>query len=775
MSWLSSDPPDSRLSLLSSTPQQLGRHLINHHQHPILIIPPNMHPPTKPTSPCWNILTDSVDHGTEKNNVTADTVNDDDDATVALTSTNATADSLMENQTNNDELLLKRKTASTPTTSTTVLLPPIYSNPKETSLAYHSGLLKSDYSITSNGRSLRMAVRYQLERYERSSVSTTTTSATATMPRSRQKSTSSTEDNDNNNNNNNNDDNDNSNEDNDDLFLCWISQDGIPHHFRRMHPREKAVVVARHEAASLSSSSYHDDNHDGSRSSSNHQMLVVTENDIIETTYPGHAFVFCHHVGSICDGENNQKCGSTNARSDSDPIIVQEEDGMTFFLRKAKLSCENKEEGDNGVVSWEKYLIVGGYRPGIMSEVVLQDDNNDGNKNNNSVSDVTSEVKEVDETGLDDDDDEIVKSSSNESIDHNEYNNSDDESDESDDDEEQILQLVCITKKQKTDKRNNDINPVKQTEEDKDEEQISPSICCPGFLSNLTRSKSRHVPPFLATKPYDSTTTTTTMYKFPRLLSNDEGEYTITVSLSRLDSTPLDTSNKQYDDVILGGWPCRVEPGCFPPDMTIPGGGRNLLRMRFELDLMAASMLLPPDARSKLKKCTLIWINKSQSYGPKVAPVRARDACFHPGAGWLKKVGMSTDKCGGIEFFDARHYLSDCDLWGPGGLMLHELSHAWHCKFIKDGYDNQDIINVYNNAMEDGLYDCVRVRGPQGPTAKAYACENQMEYFAELSVAFLGGLGEDEHNKWYPFNRSQLKEHDPRAFAMMCRMWGVEE
>jgi hypothetical protein len=495
--------------------------------------------------------------------------------------------------------------------------------------------------------------------------------------------------------------------------------------------------------------------------------LVVTENDVIETTYPGHAFVFCHYVGSICDGENNQNCGST-----SDSIIVQEEDGMTFFLRKAKLSCENKEdkEGDNGVVSWEKYLLVGGYRPGIMSEVVIQD-NNDGNNNNNSVSDVTSEVRKVDETGLDDDDDEMVKSSSNESIDHNEYNDSDDESDESDDDEEQILQLVCITKKQKTDNGNNYINPVKQTEEDKDEEQISPLICCPGFLSNLTRSKSR--PPFLATKPYDSTTTT--MHKFPRLLSNNEGEYTITVSLSRLDSTPLDTSNKQYDDVILGGWPCRVEPGCFPPDMTIPGGGRNLLRMRFELDLMAASMLLPPDARSKLKKCTLIWINKSQSYGPKVAPVRARDACFHPGAGWLKKVGMSTDKCGGIEFFDARHYLSDCDLWGPGGLMLHELSHAWHCKFIKDGYDNQDIINVYNNAMEDGLYDCVRVRGPQGPTAKAYACENQMEYFAELSVAFLGGLGEDEHNKWYPFNRSQLKEHDPRAFAMMCRMWGVEE
>jgi hypothetical protein len=50
-----------------------------------------------------------------------------------------------------------------------------------------------------------------------------------------------------------------------------------------------------------------------------------------------------------------------------------------------------------------------------------------------------------------------------------------------------------------------------------------------------------------------------------------------------------------------------------------------------------------------------------------------------------------------------------------------------------------------------------------------------MEYFAELSVAFLGGLGEEEHNKWYPFNRSQLRDHDPRAFAMLCRVWGLED
>ena len=42
-------------------------------------------------------------------------------------------------------------------------------------------------------------------------------------------------------------------------------------------------------------------------------------------------------------------------------------------------------------------------------------------------------------------------------------------------------------------------------------------------------------------------------------------------------------------------------------------------------------------------------------------------------------------------------------------------------------------------------------------------------------MAFLGGLDPDrEHNKWCPFNRAQVREHDPRAFDMLCRVWGVE-
>jgi len=99
---------------------------------------------------------------------------------------------------------------------------------------------------------------------------------------------------------------------------------------------------------------------------------------------------------------------------------------------------------------------------------------------------------------------------------------------------------------------------------------------------------------------------------------------------------------------------------------------------------------------------------------------------------------------------------------------------AYHWKCVKDGYDNKEIRECYEQAMKEGLYNCIKVHGTQGPTAKAYACENEMEYFAELSTAFLGGLdGIEEYNKWYPFNRKQLKEHDPRAYTMLQRVWKI--
>ena len=107
------------------------------------------------------------------------------------------------------------------------------------------------------------------------------------------------------------------------------------------------------------------------------------------------------------------------------------------------------------------------------------------------------------------------------------------------------------------------------------------------------------------------------------------------------------------------------EPGCFPPDDDDGSGTttKNSLRSSFEADPLTASNCLPPAAREKLMTSTPVWINKSQRYGPRVAPVSGRDGCFHPGAGWLVRNGMSPLKCGGVEWYVSEHCLEDCNLW----------------------------------------------------------------------------------------------------------------
>ncbi len=48
---------------------------------------------------------------------------------------------------------------------------------------------------------------------------------------------------------------------------------------------------------------------------------------------------------------------------------------------------------------------------------------------------------------------------------------------------------------------------------------------------------------------------------------------------------------------------------------------------------------------------------------------------------------------------------------------------------------------------------------------KAYALTNELEYFAELSEAYLG------KNDFYPYNRKQLEQYDPDGYAIMKNIW----
>ncbi len=73
---------------------------------------------------------------------------------------------------------------------------------------------------------------------------------------------------------------------------------------------------------------------------------------------------------------------------------------------------------------------------------------------------------------------------------------------------------------------------------------------------------------------------------------------------------------------------------------------------------------------------------------------------------------------------------------------------------------------AWDHAKTLGLY--CHVKDDKGKTLeKAYAVQNHLEYFAELSCAYFVGCN------YYPFNREELKTYDPVGFKLVEKLWGL--
>ena len=97
-------------------------------------------------------------------------------------------------------------------------------------------------------------------------------------------------------------------------------------------------------------------------------------------------------------------------------------------------------------------------------------------------------------------------------------------------------------------------------------------------------------------------------------------------------------------------------------------------------------------------------------------------------------------------------------------VILHELAHAYHDQVLEGGFKNKEVADAYNEIKKTGSYDKVLLY--TGRTVKHYALTTPMEYFAESTEAYLGV------NDFYPFVRAELKEHDPRMFELLKKIWG---
>jgi hypothetical protein len=140
-----------------------------------------------------------------------------------------------------------------------------------------------------------------------------------------------------------------------------------------------------------------------------------------------------------------------------------------------------------------------------------------------------------------------------------------------------------------------------------------------------------------------------------------------------------------------------------------------------------------------------------------------REGCaggvYHPSAGWLKEHGFPEDWARGVEFGNARNFLG----WtrSQPSMVLHELTHAWHHQVL--GYDHGGIKEAYervkaSKALEQALY-------VTGGKKRAYALNNEMEFFAEMSEAWWGT------NDYYPFVKVEVMQSFPEMPELLESAW----
>jgi hypothetical protein len=210
-------------------------------------------------------------------------------------------------------------------------------------------------------------------------------------------------------------------------------------------------------------------------------------------------------------------------------------------------------------------------------------------------------------------------------------------------------------------------------------------------------------------------------------------------------------ASDQYESRQIEGWKVLVNRDFLRRQRSL--ADRTLTLLQYQLYQIVRRV--PAEAVKKLRKIR-IWVEENEP--------NTLCMTYHPDAAWLKEHGVNPDKQKCVELANARNFL-DWTLEQPW-MVLHELSHAYHHQFLKDGFNNPRVKSAYNRAMKSKIYE--KVLRSNGRNEKAYATTNPMEYFAEATEAFFG------MNDFYPFVRSELKRHDPAAYDLLSQMWGVD-
>jgi len=135
---------------------------------------------------------------------------------------------------------------------------------------------------------------------------------------------------------------------------------------------------------------------------------------------------------------------------------------------------------------------------------------------------------------------------------------------------------------------------------------------------------------------------------------------------------------------------------------------------------------------------------------------------YHPSAEWLKENGYAEDLARCVHIPVAKALLQPRQINVQPWCVLHELAHAYHDQVL--GFDEVRIRDAYAKFKASGHGDKALLIS--GGRVRHYGLTDHKEFFAEMTEAYFGT------NDFFPFNRAELMEAEPEAFALMKSIWG---
>ena len=199
----------------------------------------------------------------------------------------------------------------------------------------------------------------------------------------------------------------------------------------------------------------------------------------------------------------------------------------------------------------------------------------------------------------------------------------------------------------------------------------------------------------------------------------------------------------------MEGWTVEIDPALLSGEHEEEGA---LALKMLANHLQRIAILVPEKPLGGLRKVKI----RVEREHPELASMQ-----YHPEADWLVKHGYDPQLAKMVHLPRAAALFSRDQMLKHPAVILHELSHAYHDQVL--GFDDPDVLNAYNEAMKNGIYDKVLLF--DGKQVRHYAATNHKEYFAEATEAYF------YRNDFYPFVRAELKLYDPVGHAAMQRVW----